>query len=58
MLEIKVDPRDYKRILSMSGAAFESGRQGYFERVMRYLGHKVTRQESQFNRRARAKGRA
>jgi len=41
MLQVKVNQYDYKRILSASGAAFESGRPGYFERAMQCLVRKI-----------------
>lgn len=37
MLIVKVDQRDYNSILSMSGTAFETGKQTYFVCAMRDL---------------------
>jgi hypothetical protein len=45
MLEVKVSQYDYKRILNASGAAFESGRPGYFERAKQYLVRRIAERQ-------------
>jgi hypothetical protein len=45
MLEVKVSQYDYKRILNASGAAFESGRTGYFERAKHFLVRKIAERQ-------------
>jgi len=45
MVEVKVSQYDYKRILSASGAAFESGKLGYFERAKHCLVRKIAERQ-------------